>query len=83
MGPESWDEAASSKAQQKCKAKVSAQSSQIWDLCGKLDAAIMEISQFREFLNLGTLQMVVTNTLQVVQSRGMVNLMTVGKANHF
>ena len=67
---ESGDEAAPSKAQQKCKAKVSAQSSQIQDLHSKLDAAIMENSQIREFLNLGMLQTVVTNALQAVQSRG-------------
>ena len=69
MESESGDEAAPSKAQQKCKAKVSAQSSQIWDLNSKLDTAIMENCQIREFLNLGMLQTVVTNALQVVQSR--------------
>ena len=83
MESESGDEAAPSKAQQKCKAKVNAQSSQIWDLCGKLDDAIVENSQIREFLNAGTLQTVVTNALQAAQSRGVVDLMMVGKASLF
>ena len=70
MESESGDEAAPSKAQQKHKAKVSAQSSQIQDLHSKLDAAITENSQIREFLNPGMLQTVVTNALQVAQSGG-------------
>ena len=79
----SGDEAAPSKAQQKCKAKVSAQSSQIQDLHSKLDAAIIENSQIREFLNLGTLQTVVTNALQVAQSRGHGQSNNGSKASHF
>ena len=70
METESVDEVAPSKAQQKCKAKVSAHSSQVWDLRGQLDAGIAENYQIREFLNLGMLQTVVTNALQVAQSRG-------------
>ena len=49
------DEAALSKAKQKHKAKVSAQSSQIRDLHSKLDAAIAENSQIREFFKPETL----------------------------
>lgn len=40
-----------SKAQWICGAKVSTQSSQIKDLCSKLDAAITDNSQMQEFLN--------------------------------
>ena len=40
-----------SKAQWICGAKISTQSSQIKDLCSKLDAAITDNSQMQEFLN--------------------------------
>ena len=48
--------------------KISAQSSQIQDLHSKLDAAVAENSQMWEYLHPSTLQTVVTNTLQAVQS---------------
>ena len=47
---------------------MSTQSSQIRDLCSKLDAAITENSQMQEFLNPSTIQNIITNTLQVAQS---------------
>ena len=59
---------AQSKSQQKYKNKISAQSSQIKDLCSKLDSAIAENSQMLEFLNPSTLQMVVYNALHAAQS---------------
>ena len=49
-------------------AKISAQSSQIQDLCNKLDAAVAENSQMREYLHPSTLQTAVTNALQAAQS---------------
>ena len=54
------------KSQQKCKAKMSAQSSQIRDLCSKLYSAIMENSQMWEFLNPSMLPTMVTNALQAI-----------------
>ena len=47
---------------------MSTQSSQIKDLCSKLDSAIMENSQMWEFLNPSMLQTVDTNVLQATQS---------------
>ena len=44
--------------------KISAQSSQIQDLCEKLDRAIAKNTQIREWLNPETLQTVFTNALQ-------------------
>ena len=65
------DEAAPSKAKQKCKAKINVHNvPRFWDLHSKLDAAIMENSQIREFFELETLQTVVTNALQTAQSGG-------------
>ena len=77
------DEAAPSKAKQKHKAKISAQSSQIQDLHSKLDAAITENSQIREFFKPEMLQTVVTNALQTVQSGDVVDPTSVGQVNHF
>ena len=57
-----------SKSCLKCDAKISAQSSQIQDLCNKLDAAVMENSQMYEYLHPSTLQTAVTNALQAAQS---------------
>ena len=56
------------RSQQKCKAKVSAQSSHIRDLHCKLGTAIMENSQMWEFLNPSTLQNIITNALQAAHS---------------
>ena len=47
---------------------MSAQSSQIRDLCSKLDSAIVKNSQMWEFLNPSMLQTMVTNVLQAIQS---------------
>ena len=77
------DEAALSKAKQKCKAKISVQSSQIWDLHSKLDAAIAENSQISEFLKPETLHTVVMNAFQTAQSGGMIDPTSVGQVNHF
>ena len=68
VGTSSEGRGTPSKSQQKCKAKVSAQSSQIRDLCSKLDSVIIENSQMQEFLNPSTLQTMVTNALHATQS---------------
>ena len=57
-----------SKSCLKCKAKISAQSSQIQVLHSKLDAAVSENSQIHEYLHPSTLQTAVTNVLQAAQS---------------
>ena len=57
-----------SKSHLKHDAKISAQSSQIQDLCNKLDAAVVENSQMHEYLHPSTLQTAVTNALQAAQS---------------
>ena len=57
-----------SKSCLKCNAKISAQSSQIQNLCSKLDAAVAENSQMHEYLHPSTLQTAVTNALQTAQS---------------
>ena len=57
-----------SKSCLKHNAKISAQSSQIQDLCSKLDAAVVENSQMYEYLHPSTLQTAVTNALQAAQS---------------
>ena len=63
-----WGETGSvSKLYLKCNAKISAQSSQIQDLCSKLDAAVVENSQMHEYLHPSTLQTAVTNALQAAQ----------------
>ena len=56
-----------SKSQHKQEKKISAQSSQIKDLCTKLDGAIAENTQIRELLNPATLQTAFTNALQATQ----------------
>ena len=61
------NDVAPSKTQQKCQKKMNAQSSQIRDLCSKLDAAMAENAQVQELLNPSTLQTVVTSALQAVQ----------------
>ena len=58
-----------SKSQCKQEKKISAQSSQIKDLCTKLDGAVAKNTQIRELLNPNTLQTAFTNALQVAQFR--------------
>ena len=58
-----------SKSQHKRDKKISAQSSQIKDLCLKLDGAIAENTQIQELLNPTTLQTAFTNALQATQFR--------------
>ena len=48
--------------------KVSAQSSQIKDLCTKLDGSIAKNAQIQELFNPASLQMALTNALQAAQS---------------
>ena len=55
-----------SKSHLKRDAKIIAQSSQIQNLCNKLDAAVAENSQMHEYLHPSTLQTTVTNALQAV-----------------
>ena len=64
-----------SKTKQKCQSKMSAQSSQIQDLCSKLDAALVENAQVQKLLNPSTLQTVVSSTLEVVWPGGVVSPM--------
>ena len=52
------------KSQYKRDTKIKAQSSQIKDLCEKLDGAIAENAQIKEWLNPNTLQTAFTNALQ-------------------
>ena len=68
IGTESEGEQAQLRFQWKCENKISAQSSQIRDLCSKLDSAHVENSQMQEFLNPSTLQTVVSNGLHTTQS---------------
>ena len=64
-GTESGEEEKSiSKSQHKRDRKISTQSSQIKDLCKKLDGVIAENTQIKEWLNPDTLQTVFTNALQ-------------------
>ena len=56
-----------SKSQHKREKKISAQSSQIKDLCTKLDRAIAKNAQIWELLNPSTLQTAFTNALQASQ----------------
>ena len=56
------------KSQWKWHKKLSAQSSQIKDLCTKLDSTIVKNSQIWELLNPATLQTAFTNALQAAQS---------------
>ena len=70
IGTKSGGKEVLSKSQWKHKNKISAQSSQIRDLCSKLDSAVTENSKMWDFLNPSTLQMVVTNALHAAQSNG-------------
>ena len=56
------------KSQTKKDGKISAQSSQIKDLCTKLDQAVTENSQIREFLSPTSLQKAFTSALQAAQT---------------
>ena len=72
------------RSQWKCENKISAQSSQIRDLCSKLDSAITKNSQMQEFLNPSTLQTVVSNVLHTAQSSSLGRIVTnlvLGKAS--
>ena len=64
-GTESGEEEKSiPKSQHKWDSKIKAQSSQIKDLREKLDGAIAENAQIKEWLNPNTLQTAFTNALQ-------------------
>ena len=64
-GTESGEEEKSiPKSQHKRDSKIKAQSSQIKELHEKLDGAIAENAQIKEWLNPNTLQTVFTNALQ-------------------
>ena len=70
VGAKSEEEEQSvSKSQRKQEKKISAQSSQIKDLCTKLDGAIAKNTQIRELLNPTTMQTAFTNALQASQVR--------------
>ena len=64
---ESEGEEELTKSQIKQDQKISTQSSQIKDLCFKLDEAITENSQIWEILNLASLQMAFTNVLHATK----------------
>ena len=64
----SEEERAVTKSQTKKDGKISAQSSQIKDLCTKLDQAVAENSQIREFLSPTSLQKAFTSALQAAQT---------------
>ena len=64
---ESEREEVLTKSQSKWDKKISAQSSQIKDLCSKLDQAIAKNSQIQEFLNLASLQTAFTNALHATK----------------
>ena len=65
---ESGEEDAPSKSQIKKDKKISAQSSQIKDLWSKLDQAVAENSQIREFLSPASLTTAFTNALTASKS---------------
>ena len=65
---ESEEEGVVTKSQTKKDGKISAQSSQIKDLCTKLDQAVAENSQIREFLSPTSLQKAFTSALQAAQT---------------
>ena len=65
---ESEEEGVVTKSQTKKDGKISAQSSQIKDLRTKLDQAVAENSQIREFLSPTSLQKAFTSALQAAQT---------------
>ena len=65
---ESEEEGVMTKSQTKKDGKISAQSSQIKDLRTKLDQAVAENSQIREFLSPTSLQKAFTSALQAAQT---------------
>ena len=67
METESDGEGAMVKSKPKKDGKISAQSSQIKDLRTKLDQAVAENSQIREFLSPTSLQKAFTSALQAAQ----------------
>ena len=68
IGVGSEEEGTISTSQHKWDQKIGAQSSQIKDLCTKLDGAIAKNTQIQELLNPATQQMAFTNVLQAAQS---------------
>ena len=68
IGVRSEERRTDSTSQLKRDQKISAQSSQIKDLCIKLDGAVAKIVQIRELLSPAALQMAFTNALQATQS---------------
>ena len=64
---ESEEEGVVTKSQTKKDGKINAQSSQIKDLHSKLDQAVAENSQIREFLSPTSLQKAFTSALQAAQ----------------
>ena len=64
---ESEEEGTLTKSQTKKDGKINAQSSQIKDLCSKLDQAVAENSRIREFLSPTSLQKAFTSALQAAQ----------------
>ena len=64
----SEEEGAATKSKIKKDGKIRAQSSQIKDLCTKLDQAVAENSQIKEFLSPTSLQMAFTSALQAAQT---------------
>ena len=64
---ESEEEGVVTKSPTKKDEKINAQSSQIKDLCSKLDQAVAENSQIREFLSPTSLQKAFTSALQAAQ----------------
>ena len=67
METESEEEGVVTKSQTKKDGKINAQSSQIKDLRSKLDQAVAENSQIREFLSPTSLQKTFTSALQAAQ----------------
>ena len=71
------------KSKRKQNAKISAQSSQIKDLCTKLDQAVAENSQIREFLGPTALQQAFTTALQTIQAGSSNNIDKRGTGKKF
>ena len=65
---ESEEKGVVTKSKTKKDGKISAQSSQIKDLCTNLDQAVAENSQIREFLNPTSLQKAFTSALEAAQT---------------
>ena len=68
MEAEPEEQSSLAKTKTKKDAKINAQSLQIKDLCTKLDQAVAENSQNKEFLNPTALQQAFTTALQAMQA---------------